>query len=328
MYFGRSASMLTPASPMPGRRNFRIMAKTLHKKYQAGQPIYFCKGSYLDRSSQPVYSLLFLLPFIIFYELGTIFISSELVHQWHIRVVAFVWLQSFAMYLGLTGRAAWLMAPLIVVVILVALQMASRKPWIVRPQDFLPMTAECVILAIPLLVLSTVLSGASSAGSQRQLAGEVTTLSACQHPPAEQPALSRLAAGSAEKAAPKGALLVSVVTGVGAGIYEEFLFRLVLISLLMLLLQDVLGLNDVVAVALAVSLSALLFSLHHHILLLDGQLQKGEAFTAWAFAFRTAAGVYFAALFAIRGFGIAAGTHACYDIIAAFLNIVVSTANS
>jgi hypothetical protein len=32
------------------------------------------------------------------------------------------------------------------------------------------------------------------------------------------------------------------------------------------------------------------------------------------------AGIYFAAIFAIRGFAIAVGTHAFYDILAAFLN--------
>jgi len=32
------------------------------------------------------------------------------------------------------------------------------------------------------------------------------------------------------------------------------------------------------------------------------------------------AGIYFAAIFAIRGFAIAVGTHAFYDIIAALLN--------
>jgi hypothetical protein len=40
------------------------------------------------------------------------------------------------------------------------------------------------------------------------------------------------------------------------------------------------------------------------------------------FGFRTVAGIYFAALFAIRGFGITAGVHAFYDIIATIINAV------
>jgi len=38
------------------------------------------------------------------------------------------------------------------------------------------------------------------------------------------------------------------------------------------------------------------------------------------FGFRTIAGIYFAVLFAIRGFGVTAGTHAFYDIIATIIN--------
>jgi len=34
------------------------------------------------------------------------------------------------------------------------------------------------------------------------------------------------------------------------------------------------------------------------------------------------AGVYFAVIFAVRGFGIVAGTHAFYDILAAILNAI------
>ena len=45
-------------------------------------------------------------------------------------------------------------------------------------------------------------------------------------------------------------------------------------------------------------------------------------FTVREFVFRTLAGVYFACLFAMRGFGITAGTHAFYDIIAVLVNAV------
>jgi membrane protease YdiL (CAAX protease family) len=41
----------------------------------------------------------------------------------------------------------------------------------------------------------------------------------------------------------------------------------------------------------------------------------GEPFQWYAFLFRTMAGAFFAALFIYRGFGIAAGTHAAYDML-------------
>ena len=50
---------------------------------------------------------------------------------------------------------------------------------------------------------------------------------------------------------------------------------------------------------------------------------QGDLFDWAKFTFRTIAGVYFAALFAIRGFGITAGTHAFYDIIATLITGLV-----
>jgi hypothetical protein len=51
-------------------------------------------------------------------------------------------------------------------------------------------------------------------------------------------------------------------------------------------------------------------------------LGRSAPFNPTEFGFRTIAGVYFAILFAIRGFGITAGTHAFYDIIATLVNAI------
>jgi membrane protease YdiL (CAAX protease family) len=99
-----------------------------------------------------------------------------------------------------------------------------------------------------------------------------------------------------------------VVTFVGAGIYEEVLFRLVLFSGL----RSLLWLTRVPAlfgVLVAAAASAALFAAAHHV------GPYGEAFDGYAFLFRTLAGVYFALLFQVRGFGIAVGAHACYDVL-------------
>jgi len=45
----------------------------------------------------------------------------------------------------------------------------------------------------------------------------------------------------------------------------------------------------------------------------------GEPFNGSFFAFRTAAGLYFAALYRLRGFGVAVGAHACYDVLVGLL---------
>jgi hypothetical protein len=84
----------------------------------------------------------------------------------------------------------------------------------------------------------------------------------------------------------------------------------------MLILQDLLGLSHTNSIVLSVLISAALFSAHHHIDFISGQPNTVDPFNWTRFAFRTIAGIYFAVLFAIRGFGITAGTHAFYNIIA------------
>ena len=98
----------------------------------------------------------------------------------------------------------------------------------------------------------------------------------------------------------------------GAGVYEEALFRLALVPLFYVVLRG-LQTPQVLASALAVTASALLFSLAHH------AGTPGETFTWFAFIFRWLAGVYFAWVFVVRGFGVAVGTHTAYDVLVGWL---------
>ncbi|MBA7645495.1 hypothetical protein ES703_53253 [subsurface metagenome] len=299
-------------------------------KYSTSQLLSFARDSYLERTSRPIYALLFLLPFIIFYELGTIFINTNVLNQTQVRVVAFVWLQEFLEYLGLGSRFAWAAPALAVVVILAALQLASRKRWRFWLGDIGPMAIECILLAVPLIVLSLFLSSParpqanisrfdSSAAQIQTLADRSLPLTSCSALTAEKPS-----AMETDTDEPKtGSLLADIVTGIGAGIYEELVFRLILICLLMILFQNVLQLGRKNSIILSVLVSAALFSAHHHIIYLHGQLAPAAPFNWTEFGFRTIAGIYFAVLFAVRGFGITAGTHAFYDIIATVINAAI-----
>jgi membrane protease YdiL (CAAX protease family) len=111
-----------------------------------------------------------------------------------------------------------------------------------------------------------------------------------------------------DTAPPPTRLVGQIVTYVGAGIYEEVVFRLVLFALLDFIGRWT-GLPAKLAFVLAALASAGLFSAAHHV----GPF--GEAFDSYIFLFRMLAGVYFAVLFRLRGFGIAVGTHALYDIL-------------
>lgn len=98
-----------------------------------------------------------------------------------------------------------------------------------------------------------------------------------------------------------------ILTFIGAGIYEEVLFRLGLFTLLCGLLS--IALPRGASVVLAAVAGALLFAAAHHV------GPYGEPMRADYFAFRTAAGLYFTFLYVARGFGVAVGAHAGYDIL-------------
>ncbi len=107
-------------------------------------------------------------------------------------------------------------------------------------------------------------------------------------------------------------LHTQMVVSLGAGIYEELLFRVVLVGALLWLGRR-LGMGKVAASATAVALSALIFSAFHYV----GAL--GDTFTVQSFTFRAIAGLAFSALYVVRGFGITAWTHALYDLGLALL---------
>jgi membrane protease YdiL (CAAX protease family) len=103
-----------------------------------------------------------------------------------------------------------------------------------------------------------------------------------------------------------------VVFSLGAGIYEELLFRLIAIALLHGLLVDVLAMPQQYGAPTVVVLSAIAFALYHFDQFSAMQWTPAD----WGrFAFYTLAGVYFAAIYMLRGFGIVAGAHAVYDIL-------------
>jgi membrane protease YdiL (CAAX protease family) len=302
-----------------------MVNKTKGKKSSPKQWLDFRKDSYLERTSRPIYAIIFLLPFIIFYEVGTFSINTDVLNQSKIRVAAFVWLQNLLESMGFGVKFAWVAPPLAVVVILLALQITSRKQWRFWFRDMLPMSIECVLLAVPLIVLTLFMgSSAAQEGNVSRFEPHNTQTQIVSLPACSSVSGGNLPSLSAEagEAADGQSLIANIITGIGAGIYEELVFRLILICLLMLILQDVLRLTHKNSIVLAVLISAALFSAHHHIDLFSGQPNANDPFNSVRFAFRTIAGIYFAVLFAIRGFGITAGTHAFYDIIATIINAI------
>lgn len=99
-----------------------------------------------------------------------------------------------------------------------------------------------------------------------------------------------------------------LMLSLGAGLYEELLFRVVLVGAIAALARRALGLGPRAAGVVAVVLGALLFSAAHYV------GAYGDRLTLESFVFRAIAGLFFSALYLLRGFGITAWTHALYDV--------------
>ncbi len=102
-------------------------------------------------------------------------------------------------------------------------------------------------------------------------------------------------------------VLTLLIVAIGAGVNEELVFRLILLSGATALFHKVIGLGRWLAVAIAFLATAVLFSAAHH-------LVGGEPFKVGVFTYRVFCGLFFAALFQWRGFAVAVYTHALYDV--------------
>lgn len=94
----------------------------------------------------------------------------------------------------------------------------------------------------------------------------------------------------------------------GAGLYEELFFRVILVGGLSMLLINFFSKKGA-AYAVAAIIAALIFSTVHYI------GQYGDFFTLGSFLFRFLFGLALNLIYVTRGFGIAAWTHAIYDIL-------------
>jgi hypothetical protein len=242
-------------------------------------------SGYAPATRHPWPCLLFVLPMLIAYEIGVLSLGG--LHPETIRNGADHWLRSALVVVGV--RYVWV-PPLVLSVVFAFWAWKRRED---RPGDIIGvlsgMVLESIIFALGLWALSRVM-----APLMLQAGIELMTTA-----PIDDAAPTLSTADSA---------LRQVVTYLGAGIYEEALFRLALFSAIAAILRAV-DLARGLAVLLAALGSAVLFSTAHHI----GPF--GQAYSNYLFLFRVAAGMYFALLYQLRGFGIAVGAHACYNLM-------------
>jgi len=110
--------------------------------------------------------------------------------------------------------------------------------------------------------------------------------------------------------------LQMLTLSIGAGLYEELFFRVILVGGLFWFAKQFTSPEKQWITYIWVAIvGALIFSWVHY----TGNM--GDAFTWPSFTFRFLMGLAFNALFLLRGFGIAAWTHSLYDIMVTMMVI-------
>jgi len=245
---------------------------------QRRSPLAWAAEGYWAESRQPWPSLVFVAPLLVAYEAGVLLLGPEAV-----RNGADAWLRQL---LDLIGFGQYFLLPVLTVCILLGWHYTTRRPWRLSRGLLWSMAAECLPLAVCLWLLA-------------QLQGIVLQ------------AVARPVALSIRS------IIEYTVSYLGAGIYEELLFRLILLSVVVWGFGR-LGLGPRLRLVAAVLLTSLLFSVAHYVGP-SGDPIEWHSLLFWnSFLFRFLAGGFFCALFVYRGFGIAAGAHAAYDILAGF----------
>jgi hypothetical protein len=241
-------------------------------------------GSYWSATRRPFPSLLLVAPLVIAYEWAVIWLGGSTPGK--LRTGADAWMRRVLASFGVDDR--WLL-PLLLIVILLGWQVVSYRDWRFSPGILAGMVVESLVWAVMLVGISRLID----AGFSYLERGETLAL----------------AIGPARP----NSFVSSLIGYLGAGVYEETLFRLMLVPLFYWSLKLLLT-PQIFATTLAVTGSALLFALAHHAGCPD------EPFTWFAFIFRWMAGVFFAWVFILRGFGVAVGTHTIYDILVGWIS--------
>lgn len=240
-------------------------------------------ASYWAKTRAPRHSLTFALPLLLLYEALAFLLSGDALAG--VRNGADVLLKSLFTAVGGRHGLGIFGAVLVGVGAFLVIR-DRRKSGPIEGRLFLGMTIESCLYAM-------VLGGVAST---------LTSL-----------ILHRLAVPLAAGGMSQFGFPTQIMISLGAGIYEELVFRVLLVSGLAALARVVFGWGNRASAVMATLVGALVFSAFHYV------GPYGDPWQLESFTFRAIAGLLFSALYLARGFGIAAWSHALYDVLLAVL---------
>ena len=242
-------------------------------------------AGYWSATRAPRYSLVFALPLLLLYEILAVVLTRTAAVQ--VRNGADVLLKSiFVAFGGLDGLLVFGAILLGTGAVLVWRDL-RRHGWRLQPRIYAGMAAESVLYALLLGIVAGLLTAIVLGGV---------------------PILAAIGAAQEAPVPVRIDVATQLMISLGAGLYEELLFRVILVSGLILLARRVFGAGAGAATAFGVVAGAVVFSAFHYV------GPYGDPLEAGSFTFRLIAGLIFSGLYVLRGFGITAWTHALYDV--------------
>jgi len=228
------------------------------------------RPGYWEESRKLSLSILFILPLIVAYHVGIVQSGSL------VRNTAEVWLTGPLSVLGL--RATQVLNIMLIAAFIVALGKLEQRGGICF-SFLLLMLAESVLYAVVMLNGVGIVTGLLQERVQHYLS-----------------------LGGISDWRP-------LLLAVGAGVYEELFFRLLLVGGVAFVLSKVFLWNRFWSLLTALIISSLVFSAAHY----AGPL--GETPHFYTFLFRAIAGLVLGLVYVARGLGVAVWTHALYNVL-------------
>ena len=238
---------------------------------------------YYDYSRSPYYAVVAALPLLVAYEM-LLTLGNGDIAQGQVRNAADVWLRSLLVSLGVSPSTATLV---MILGLILSVPLVRSKEVRLVPSYFGMMLLEAIAYGFTLgIVINYILAFMVSIFQ-----------------PLLIPALAALPSVAIPR---EGGMLQGLALSLGAGLFEELFFRVILLGVLLFLTRKFL--TTWVSAVVSITAAALLFSLAHYV----GPL--GEPLELHSFLFRWMAGLVFTVLYYLRGFAITAYSHALYDI--------------
>lgn len=226
--------------------------------------------SYWTLSRSPYYSFIFVLPFLAMYEVMVLFLNRD--QMILLRNGADVLMRQF---LSIFGEWGFYVLSISYILIFLFVFLIQKKDWnitVIKSDYLLGMLAEGTVWGFGLYFFMRYIPVFLMFPSGKELFQQITL-------------------------------------AIGAGLYEELVFRVISITVIFHLLRLIFQWDKQFSLIISIVISATIFSSFHFV------GPYGDVFTLSLFIYRSFAGILLGVIYVVRGFGIVSYAHMIYDFI-------------